>query len=78
MGRLVDALVDEGFDVDAVESMIWQLMQRREATPHGYVRRQLRSGGSGKERGASYRRVYEFVLRRWSPELDAQLELPGT
>ncbi len=77
MGRLVDALVDEGFDEVEAEAVIWGLMQRREVTPHGYVRRRLRrSGGAGGEE--SFHRVYEYVLRRWSPELDAQLELPGT
>lgn len=71
MGDLVDAIVAEGLDEDAVEASIWRLLEQRRVTPHGYVRRVLRKGrGEGKTR-----RCYELVLRPWSPELDAQLDL---
>jgi hypothetical protein len=71
MGALVDHFVEDGADEAQVEASIWRLLELRRVTPHGYVRRVLRTGsGEGKTR-----RSYELVLRPWSPELDGQLDL---
>ena len=73
MGALVDAFVDRGVDLEAVESSIWRLMELRRMTPHGYIRRVLRTSGPQAE--SRTRHCYELILRPWSPELDAQLDL---
>lgn len=70
MGRIVDQLVGEGAPEQDVELAIWRLIQRRKLTPNGFVCRKVRKAGPGSET-----RTYEFVLIRWSPALDAQLEL---
>ena len=70
MGALVDHFVEEGEEEEQIEGSIWRLLEQRRVTPHGYVRRVLRTGGEGKAR-----RSYELVLRPWSRELDAQLDL---
>ena len=68
MGKIVDSLVVDGADEQAVELAIWDLIQRRRLTPNGFVCRKVRKS-SGDTRS------YEFVLIPWSPALDAQLEL---
>jgi hypothetical protein len=73
MGALVDAFADRGEEVDTVEASIWRLLELRRMTPHGYIRRVLRSPGSKGE--SRTRHCYELILRPWSPELDAQLDL---
>lgn len=71
MGSIVDFFVGEGNDENSVEASLWRLLELRRITPHGYVRRVLRTGpGDG-----GLRRSYELVLRPWAPELDAQLDL---
>ena len=70
MGKIVDLLVADGGDEQAIEMAIWQLIQRRRLTPNGFVCRKVRKPSLGAET-----RTYEFVLIPWSPALDAQLEL---
>jgi hypothetical protein len=72
MGAIVDALVEEGFEEQAVELAVWELLQHRRLTPNGFVARTLI--GHGRD-GHSKHRVYEFVLIPWSPALDRQLDL---
>ena len=73
MGAIVDHFVQEGFEEDPVEACLWRMLELRRITPHGYVRRMLRAAPAGGE--GRMRRCYELVLRPWSPELDAQLDL---
>lgn len=68
MGSVVDELVGAGFEEGEVEGAIWQLLQARRLTPHGFVARVLR-------RGSRHQRVYEFVLIPWSAALDRQLDM---
>lgn len=70
MGKIVDRLVHDGAEEQQVELAIWDLIQRRQLTPHGFVCRKVRHSD-----GAAETRTYEFVLIPWSPALDAQLEL---
>lgn len=68
MGAIVDKLVRGGSKEAEVEAAIWQLLQERQLTPSGYVRRKLRvRGEDGKPASA---RSYEFMLVVWSPERD--------
>ena len=73
MGALVDAFVDRGEEVEQIEASIWRLMELRKMTPHGYIRRVLRTSSAQGE--SRTRHCYELVLRPWAPELDAQLDL---
>ena len=81
MGALVDELVREGFDVDAIERGIWELLAARRLTPAGFVCRVVqRRGPAGTPVRA---RAYEPLLLPWSPERDGaepdgdgQLPLP--
>lgn len=72
MGAIVDALVAEGHDEQAIELAVWELLQRRRLTPSGFVARTLLTHG---REGHTRHRVYEFVLIPWSPALDRQLDL---
>ena len=45
MGAIVDQLVRAGNKEAEVETAIWQLLQDRQLTPSGYVRRKLRVRG---------------------------------
>lgn len=68
MGAIVDQLVRAGNKEAEVEAAIWQLLQDRQLTPSGYVRRKLRvRGEDGKPASA---RSYEFMLVAWSHERD--------
>jgi hypothetical protein len=71
MGKIVDELVNEGWEEKEVESAIWHLMQHRRLTPNGFVARTLKKRSLT---GNSTERVYEFVLIPWSPALDRQLD----
>jgi hypothetical protein len=70
MGDVVDALERRGFAAPDVEHEIWEMLSRRRLTPSGFVCRTVR-----RSQGRSTRRMYEFLLVPWSPELDGQLEL---
>ena len=70
MGRIVDRIVTDGGDERTAEGLIWELMQRRMLTPHGFSCRTLRKP-SPNGAGATYR-SYEFVLVEWSPDRDRQ------
>jgi hypothetical protein len=72
MGKLVDRLVADGGNEQELELAIWQLIQRRQITPNGFLCRKVRKP---QHDGASETRTYEFVLIPWSPARDAQLEL---
>jgi hypothetical protein len=73
MGRIVDRVVADGGDERAAENQVWELLQERRLTPHGFACRTLRKSGAG---GSSPEyRSYEFVLIAWSPERDRQLDL---
>jgi hypothetical protein len=72
MGKLVDRLVADGGNEQDIELAIWQLIQRRQVTPNGFVCRKVRKPNHN---GAAETRTYEFVLIPWSPARDAQLEL---
>ncbi len=68
MGTIVDQLVRAGHKEAEVEAAIWLLLQDRQLTPSGYVRRKLRvRSEDGKPASA---RSYEFMLVAWSPERD--------
>lgn len=68
MGAIVDQLVRAGNKEAEVEAAIWQLLQDRQLTPSGYLRRKLRvRGDDGKPASA---RTYEFMLVVWSHERD--------
>ena len=72
MGKLVDRLVADGGNEQEIELAIWQLIQRRQVTPNGFICRKVRKPNHN---GAAETRTYEFVLIPWSPARDAQLEL---
>ena len=71
MGVVVDALESQGYAATDVEHEVWSLLAKRQLTPAGFICRSFRKKGS---RGGT-ERSYEFLLVRWSPELDGQLEL---
>jgi hypothetical protein len=70
MGDVVDALEQRGFAPPDVEHEIWEMLSQRRLTPSGFVCRTMR-----RSQGKTNRRIYEFLLVPWSPELDGQLEL---